>query len=31
MEMILELAMTFWQWVIVGVIVLAGWVCTKFD
>jgi hypothetical protein len=31
MEMLLDLAMTFWQWVIVAVIVLAGWVCTKLD
>jgi hypothetical protein len=31
MEMILDLAVTFWQWVIVAVIVLAGWVCTLLD
>ena len=31
MEMVLELAMTFWQWVILGVLVIAGWVCTHFD
>ena len=31
MEFILDLAVTFWQWVIVGIIVIAGWICTKFD
>lgn len=31
MDLILDLAITFWQWVIVGCIVLAGWVCTKLD
>jgi hypothetical protein len=31
MDLVVELVTTFWQWVIVGVIVLAGWLCTKFD
>ena len=31
MDLILDLVVTFWQWVIVGVIVIAGWICTKLD
>ena len=31
MEMILDLAITFWQWVIVGIIVLTGFVVSHFD
>lgn len=31
MEIIVELAMTFWQWTILGVLVIAGFVVNKFD
>ena len=31
MEMLLELAMTFWQWTILGVLVVAGFIVNKFD
>jgi hypothetical protein len=31
MEMLLDLAMTFWQWTVLGVLVLAGWLVNKFD
>ena len=31
MEMILELAMTFWQWVVFGVLVVVGFLASKFD
>ena len=31
MEMLLDLAMTFWQWTVLGVLVVAGWLVNKFD
>ena len=31
MEIIVELAMTFWQWTVLGVLVIAGFVVNKFD
>jgi hypothetical protein len=31
MEMILDLAMTFWQWTVLIVLVLIGFVVNKFD
>ena len=31
MEMILDLAMTFWQWTVLGVLVIIGYVVNKFD
>ena len=31
MEMLLDLAMTFWQWTVLGVLVIAGFIVNKFD
>ena len=31
MDIILDLAMTFWQWTVLGVLVLIGYVVNKFD
>lgn len=31
MEMILDLAMTFWQWTVLGVLVIIGYIVNKFD
>ena len=31
MEMLLDLAMTFWQWTVLGVLVIIGYVVNKFD
>lgn len=31
MEMIVDLAVTFWQWVLFGVLVLVGFISNKFD
>ena len=31
MEMLLDLAMTFWQWTVFGVLVIVGFIFTKFD
>ena len=31
MEMLLDLAMTFWQWTVLGVLVIIGYIVNKFD
>ena len=31
MEMLLDLAMTFWQWTVFAVLVVIGFIFTKFD
>ena len=31
MEFILDLAVTFWQWTVFGVLVLIGFISNKFD